>query len=96
MAGHDADLLAAALKALGLAARRDRFGPDICDSSGRSYLCFRDGDPEGASPPPADLRGFLKVNYFEHCDVEDYNAIYNTFCGMSPEEVELRLAVMGE
>jgi len=95
MAGSDADLLAAALKALGLTALNDGRRTVLCDSSGRKYICFQDGD-FALSSFPADLRDFLKVEYFEYYNFSsDYNVIYNPFRGMSSEELELRLAVAG-
>lgn len=97
MASRDADLFVAALNALGLAARSDRRGTILYDSLRRRYMSFRDGELEGASPPPADLSEFLKVRYFEHYSFpNDYKIIDNPFCGMSREELELKLAVMGK
>ena len=91
MAG--ADLLDAALAAVGLARRKGV----LRDSAGRSYMSFRGGDLEGASPPPADLRGFLEVEYFEHYGFpNDFKILVNPFCGMTREELELKLAVMGK
>ena len=53
----------------------------------------------GAEPSPgapASVEGFLSVSYFEHYgSPSGYKVIHNPFRGMSREELELRLAVIG-
>lgn len=94
---QESELLCAALDALGLAVRSRNSIPIVCDSDGRRYAGFRDGDLEGDSHAPESLTGFLKVRYFEHYGFPgDYKVVHNPFYGMSREELELKLAVMGK
>jgi hypothetical protein len=94
---QESALLCAALGALGLAVRSRNSISIVCDSDGRRYAGFRDEDLEGDSHAPRSLTGFLKVRYFEHYGFpNDYKVIHNPFCGMSREELELKLAVMGK
>ena len=93
---QESELLYAALGTLGLAVRSRNSISIVCDSDGRRYAGFRAEDLEGDSHAPRSLAGFLKVRYFEHYGFpNDYKVIHNPFCGMSLEEVELRLTVAG-
>ena len=94
---QESELLGEALSALGLAVRSRNNISIVCDSDGRRYAGFRGEALEGDSHAPRSLAGFLKVRYFEHYGFpNDYKVIHNPFCGMSREELELKLAVMGK
>ena len=94
---QESALLCAAFGALGLAVRSRNSISIVCDSDGRRYAGFRDEDFEVYSHVPRSLTDFLKVRYFEHYGFpNDYKVIHNPFCGMSREELELKLAVMGK
>ena len=59
-------------------------------------MCFAEGGVEPSPSAPASVEGFLRVSYFEHYSFPgDYRVVHNPFCGMSPEELELKLAVEG-
>ena len=92
----DADLLDAALAAVGLARRKGV----LRDSAGRSYMSFRSDDileNKGDVRPPWNLPDFLSIRYFEHYGFpKDFKIVVNPFCGMPREELELKLAVMGK
>ena len=66
------------------------------DSNTNEYACFMEGGTEPSPGAPASIEGFLMVSYFEHYGLPSgHKVIHNTFYGMSREELELRLAVMG-
>ena len=78
---------------LGFSPRR---GYAVYDSDLNEYACFMEGGVEPSPGAPDNIEGFLKVFYFEHYKYpNDYRVIHNPFYGMSQEEVELRLAVIG-
>lgn len=92
----DVNLLDAALAMVGLARKKGV----LRDSAGRSYMSLRGKDildNDGDVRPPGNLLDFLSIRFFEHYSFPgDYKVIHNPFCGMSCEELELKLAVMGK
>lgn len=71
-------------------------GYTVYDSDFNEYACFMEGGVESSLCAPDDVEGFLRVSYFEHYKFPGgYKVVRNPFCGMSREEVELRLAVTG-
>lgn len=79
---------------LGFSPRR---GYTVYDSDLNEYACFAEGGLAPSPFAPVDIEGFLKVFYFEHYKYpNDYKVVYNPFHGMSREELELKLAVMGK
>lgn len=91
------DLLRSVYEQLGLMLGfSPRRGYVVYDSDLNEYACFTEGGVESSLCAPDDVKGFLKVSYFEHYKYpNDYKVIHNPFYGMSQEEVELRLAVTG-
>ena len=91
------ELLQSAYERLGLTLGfSPRRGYAAYDSDLNEYACFMEGgiEPSGA---PTGVEGFLKVSYFEHYSFPgDYKVIHNPFYGMSREELELKIAVMGK
>ena len=89
----DVDLLNAALATVGLARR----GGVLRDSNLNKYACFAEDGIEPSPGAPGSVEGFLRVSYFEHYSFPgDYKVIHNPFYGMSREELELKLAVIGK
>lgn len=91
------ELLRSAYEQLGLTLGFSPYcGYVVYDSDSNEYACFTEGRVEPSPAAPANVEGFLKVSYFEHYRFPGgYKVIYNQFYGMSREELELRLAVMG-
>lgn len=91
------ELLRSAYEQLGLTLCFSPYcGYVAYDSDINEYACFVEGGVEPFSGAPANVECFLKVAYFEHYGLPGgYKVIHNPFYGMSREELELRLAVMG-
>lgn len=89
------ELLRSAYERLGLALGfSPRRGYAAYDSDLNKYACFAEGGVEPSPGAPVSVEGFLRVSYFEHYSFPgNYKVIHNPFCGMSREELELRLAV---
>ena len=92
------ELLRSAYERLGLTLGfSPRHGYAVYDSDLNKYACFAKGGVEPSPGAPASVEGFLRVSYFEHYSFPgDYRVVHNPFHGMSPEELELKLAVMGK
>ena len=92
------ELLRSAYERLGLTLGfSPRRGYAAYDSDFNKYVCFAEGGVEPSAGAPASVEGFLRVSYFEHYVFPGgYKVIRNPFCGMSREELELKLAVMGK
>ena len=79
---------------LGFSPRR---GYAAYDSDHNEDACFAEGGVEPSPGAPVGVEDFLRVSYFEHYSFPgDYKVIHNPFYGMSCEELELKLAVLGE
>lgn len=91
------ELLQSAYEQLGLTLCFSPYcGYVAYDSDINEYACFMEGEAESSPGAPVSVEGFLKVSYFEHYGLlGGYKVIHNPFYGMSREELELRLAVMG-
>lgn len=91
------ELLRSAYEQLGLTLCFSPYcGYIVYDSDTNEYACFMEGGTEPSPGTPASIEGFLKVSYFEYYGLPDsYKVIHNPFYGMSCEELELKLAVMG-
>ena len=92
------ELLQSAYKQLGLTLGfSPRRGYAVYDSDLNECVCFAKGAVEPSPGAPASVEGFLGVSYFEHYSFPgNYKVIHNPFCGMSREELELKLAVIGK
>jgi len=95
--GQENELLQSAYERLGLTLGfSPRRGYAAYDSDHNEYACFAEGGVEPSPGAPTGVEGFLRVSYFEHYSFpDDYKVIHNPFYGMSREELELTLAVMG-
>lgn len=91
------ELLQSAYERLGLTLGfSPRRGYAAYDSDYNKYACFAEGEVESSPGAPVSVDGFLRVSYFEHYSFPgNYKVIHNPFYGMSREELELKLAVMG-
>ena len=91
------ELLQSAYERLGLTLGfSPRRGYAAYDLDHNEYACFAKGGVEPSPGAPTGIEGFLRVSYFEHYSFPgDYKVIHNPFCGMSREELELKLAVIG-
>lgn len=92
------ELLRSAYEQLGLTLGfSPRRGYAVYDSDLNECVCFAKGAVEPSPGAPANVEGFLRVSYFEHYSFPgNYKVIHNPFCGMSREELELKLAVIGK
>lgn len=96
-AARENELLRSAYERLGLTLGfSPRRGYAAYDSDLNEYACFTAGAVEPSPGAPASVEGFLGVSYFERYRFPGgYKVVRNPFHGMSREELELRLAVMG-
>jgi hypothetical protein len=95
----EAKLLKQAYARLGLFLVYDswRGRYDVYDSDAHMFVCFAGDETSPMIQAPTDIEDFLKVAYFEHYRFPDGNfkLVNNVFFGMSREELELRLVIMG-
>ena len=100
------NLLKRALKHLDLHLKwRDRLsfrdgkaGFLTVDGNGNLYNWYKENHYVDSSFKISRLEDFLSAKYFEHFSTIKYRSklIENPFFGMAPEELELKLAVMGK
>ena len=92
------ELLQSAYEQLGLTLGfSPRRGYAVYDSDLNEYACFAESGFAPSPSAPASVEGFLRVSYFEHYSYPgDYKVVHNPFHGISREELELKLAVMGK